>query len=296
MTVRVLEDLEVFTPLGIRFRDPVLDRSIVDGLEVSATPPSGPRTPTRAVRTRADVWVFRWLPGLRAIEYPAAGAAGADASPPPRQPFIVTVDDGLERFLPIAFEVQLPLPYRGVFLAGGADGSPPEPIAGVPLFSAPTRHVDERLTAGRGTLRDADTGEPARWALVRVDTPHGRTFHGMADAEGRFAAMFPPPPLAAGVGGSPATLGDGVPVAERGWDVTVQVQYDPARLAALARARVPAYRSLLDQRAGALWAVAPSDGGAAQGALALHLDFGEELILRTEGRSVQLVSAAPGSP
>jgi hypothetical protein len=93
-----------------------------------------------------------------------------------------------------------------------------------------------------------------------------------------------------------AGLGDGVPVGERGWDVTVQVRWEPGRLSPLPRAAVPEYRSILDQRPGALWAAAPADGGAAQDARALHLDFGEELILRTEGRSVQLVSAAPASP
>ncbi len=296
MSVRVLEDLEIFTPLGIRFWDPVLERSVVDGLVVEATPPTGPRTRATALRTRADVWVFRALPGMRAVEHALPDPGFSDASPPKRRPFVVAVSDALERFLPVAFEVQLPLPYRGVFLAGGGDGSPPQPISGVPLFSAPTRRADERLTAVRGTLEDVDSGAPAAWALVRVDAPHGRTFHGMADADGRFAAVFPPPPLVEGFGGSPASLGDGVPVAERGWDVTVQVRYEPGRLSALPRASVPEYRSILDQRAGSLWSVAPSAGGAAQDALALHLDFGEELILRTEGRSVQLVSAAPGSP
>ncbi|HUL57817.1 MAG TPA: hypothetical protein VLU43_01000 [Anaeromyxobacteraceae bacterium] len=296
MSVRVLEELEVFTPLGIRFWDPVLERSVVDGLVVEATPPRGPRAPATALRTRADVWVFRWLPGMRAVEHVLPDPDFSDASPPRRRPFVVAVSDTLERFLPVAFEVQLPLPYRGVFLAGGADGSPPQPVAGVPLFSAPTRRADERLTAVRGTLQDADSGAPASWALVRVDAPHGRTFHGMADAGGRFAVVFPPPPLVEGFGGSPAGLGDGVPLGERGWDVSVQVQYEPGRLTSLPRADVPEYRSILDQRAGSLWAEPSSAGGSPGDSLALHLDFGEELILRTGGRSVQLVSAAPASP
>ncbi len=296
MTVRVLEELHLFSPLGIRFWDPVLERPVRDGLVVEATPPGGPRTPARALRTRADVWVFRALPGMRAVEHGQPDPGFSDASPPRRRPFVVSVSDALERFLPVAFEVQLPLPYRGVFLAGGGDGSPPQPVAGVPLFSSATRRVDERLTAVRGTLVDADTGGPAAWALVRVDAPHGRTYHGMADASGRFAAVFPPPPLAEGFGGSPPWLGAGVPVAERGWDVTVRVQYDPGRLSPLPRAEAPEYRSILDQRQGSLWSTAPEDGGAPQDDLALHLAFGTELILRTAGRAVQLVAPAPGSP
>jgi hypothetical protein len=296
VNVRVLEALEVYTPLGIRFWDPVLQRSVVDGLEVKATPPRGLRTPATASRTRSNVWVFRWLPGMRDVEHGLPDPEGADASPPRRRPFVVAVKDPLERFLPVAFEVQLPLPYAGVFLTGDGEGSPPQPVDGVPLFSAPTRRVDERLTAVRGTLKDADTGAPAAWALVQVAAPHGFVYLGMADAEGRFAVMFPPPPLAEGFGGSPATLGEGVPIGERGWAVSVSVRYQPGHLASLPRTAVPEYRSILEQRAGTLWSMTASAGGAATDVLALHLAFGEELILRTAGRSVQMISAAPSSP
>jgi len=87
-----------------------------------------------------------------------------------------------------------------------------------------------------------------------------------------------------------------VPVAERGWDVDVRVQYEPGRLTAPPRAEAPEYRSILDQRQGSLLDTAPEDGGALRDALALHLAFGTELTLRTAGRSVQLVAPAPGSP
>jgi hypothetical protein len=296
MSVQVLEELEVFTPLGIRFWDPVLDRAIVDGLQVRAWPWRGAGRPTPAARTRSNVYTFRWLPGMRPVEhaYPDPGFFGA--SPPQRRAFVVSAEDGAGRFLPVAFRVALPLPYRGVFLAGAENGSPPAARPGVALFSAPTRPTGERLTAVRGTLVDADSGAPAAWALVRVDAPHGRVFRGIADAQGRFAVTFPYPSLEEGFAGSPGSFGNGTPLGERGWDIDVSVYYEPGRLTPLPGTPIPEYRSILDQRQGSLWSLPASPSDVPQSALALRLPFGRELILRTAGLHVQLVSTALASP
>jgi hypothetical protein len=206
------------------------------------------------------------------------------------------VEDAARRFLPVAFEVRLPLPYRGVFLAGAESGSPPAAPPGVHLFSAPTRTAGERLTAVRGTLVDADTAQPAAWALLRVAAPHGRVFRGMADAQGRFVVAFPFPSLEEGFAGSPASFGYGTPLGERGWDISLAVHYEPGRLTPLPGTSIPEYRSILDQRPGSLWSMPAGPSDVPHAALPLRLPFGEGLILRTAGMSVQLVSAAPASP
>jgi hypothetical protein len=296
MEVRVLEEFEVFTPLGLRFWDGVLDRAIADGLEVRAWPAEQPAKVCAATRTRSTVYTFRWLPGMRPIEHRRPDPGFFDASPPGRRTFVVAVTDVLGRFLPVAFAVALPLPYRGVFLAR-SESSPVESAPpGVHLFSAPTRSIGERLIAVRGTLEDADRRAPAAWAMVRVDAPHGRAFHGLADAAGRFAVVFPYPSLAEGFGGSPASFGHGTPIGERGWDITVRVFYEPDRLTRLAGTAIPEYRSVLDQRQGGLWSLPPSPSDLPQPERGLRLSFGQPFVLRTGQAPVQLVSAAPASP
>lgn len=296
MDMRVLEELEVFTPLGLRFWDGTFDRAIVDGLEVRAWPAQRPAKLCRATRTRSNVYTFRWLPGMRPIEHKRPDPDFFDGSPQRRRAFVVAVEDVHERFLPVAFTVELPLPYRGVFLAR-TESSPVEPAPpGVYLFSSPTRSLGERLIAVRGTLRDADRGGPAAWAMVRVDAPHGRVFHGLADAKGRFAIAFPYPSLAEGFGGSPASFGNGTPMGERGWDITVRVFYEPARLTHVPGTSIPEYRSILDQRQGGLWNTLPSPSDAPQPERGLRLSFGQPLVLRTGEAPEQLVSAAPASP
>lgn len=296
MSVKVLEEIEVFTPLGIRFWDPVLDRAIVDGLQVETWPMRGPRRAIPAARSGSNVYTFRWLPGMRAVEYADPDPDFFDASLPRRRGFVVAVNDGARRFLPVAFEVALPLPYRGVFLASAENGLPSSAQPGVHLFSAPTRRTGERLTAVRGTLVDADTGGRAAWASIRIDAPHRRLFRGIADDQGRFAVAFPYPSLEEGFAESPASFGNGTPLGRRGWDIAVSVCYEPGRLTPLPGTRIPEYRSILDQRQGGLWSLPASPSDAPQSALALRLVFGQELVLRTAAMSVQLVSAAPASP
>jgi hypothetical protein len=290
MEVRVLEELEVFTPLGLRFWDGVLDRAIVDGLDVRAWPAEQPAKARVAARTRSSVYTFRSLPGMRQIEYKCPDPAFFDASPPGRRCFVLAVTDLLGRFLPVAFAVALPLPYRGVFLAQ-TQSSP-----GVHLFSAPTRRTGERLIAVRGTLHDADRDAPAAWAMVQVDAPHGRVFHGLADSEGRVAVVFPYPSLAEGFGGSPASFGNGTTIGEHGWDITVRVFYEPDRLTRVPGTAIPEYRSILDQRQGGLWSLPPSASDLPQPERGLRLSFGQPFVLRTGEAPVQLVSAAPASP
>lgn len=297
MSVRVVEELEVFTPLGIRFWDPVLARVVGDGLKVCAYPRSAPRQVREAFRTRSHLYSFRWLSGMRPVEHRERDPAFFDASPPGQRRFVVAVEDRAGRFVPVAFDVSLPLAYRGVFLSdaaamGGAQDAPP----GVYLFSTPTRPTGERLTAVRGTLVDADSGARAAFALVRVAASHGAVFHGLADEHGRFSVLFPFPSLEEGFASSPPNLGQGTPLRERGWDVTVSVFYEPGALEALPGTKLPEYRSILGQRRGSLWTDADGPSALSMDARTLRLSFGDELVMRSGGLSAQLVSPAPTSP
>lgn len=295
MSVRVLEEISIFAPLGIRFWDPVMDRTITDGLDVRAWPTVGPRRVTRGFRTRSGAFAFQSLPGLRGLER-SFDDDGPSASIPDGRPFVIEVRDTADRFLPVAFQVTLPLPYRGLFL-NGATGSPPlSTPAGVPLFSAPTRSKAEMLSAIRGTLIDADTGNPAAYARVRATLEGVRSWYGFADEAGRFAVIMPTPPLIEGFGGSPGSFGFGGPMGERTFDLLIEVFYEPSRLVELPGTAVPEYRSLLAQRQGAMWLVPPNPSDLPDPDRLVTVDVGQTVILRTFDQHEQFVTSAPASP
>jgi hypothetical protein len=233
---------------------------------------------------------------MRAIEHRYPDPDFFDASIPQRRAFIVTVQDQLERFLPAAFRVDLPLPYGGVFLAESSASVPDGSARGVYLFSAPSRRTDERLTAVRGELLDADTRAPVPWAHVVIGAPHGAVFHGLADASGRFAVLMPFPSLEEGFAGSPGSFGHGSPIGDRGWDLQLAVNAQPRALATLPGTPLPEYRSVLDQAPAEVWRVEPDPSANSDPQLSLRLQFGEQLIVRTGSLPELLVTPAPLSP
>jgi hypothetical protein len=208
---------------------------------------------------------------------------------------VVEVEDARRRFLPAAFAVELPLPYRGLFLVGAGAGSPAEPVPrGFLLHSAPSRPCPPWLAAVRGELAERDGGAPAAHAVVRVLISGEPVWHGLADAEGRFAVLLPWPTLAEGLGGSPA--GSQGPLSARSWSVRVEVLYEPGRREALPGTAVPDSLSVLRQGAAGVWPVGPDGGGTQETGWDGELAYGGELVVRTEGLARLLVSAQPGSP
>ena len=295
MSVQVLESISVFTPLGIRFWDGALDRPVVDGLQVRCWPESRASQKSTATRTRSDVYTFRWLPGMRPVEHDYPDPNHFDASVPGRRNFIVRVADAMERFLPAAFRIALPLDYPGVFRFGESLGSPIASAPGVPLFSKNTRRRGARLTAVHGTLVDSLSGLPAAWARLRVTTPTGRNVHGLADARGRFSVVFPYPPLAEGFSGSPGSFGSGSPLGERGWDITLRVNYEPAVLDTLPGTSTPDFTSILLQRPGGIWPLPPTPSDMPEPELPLHLPYGQELTVRTQGEGIHVLYVTPAA-
>ena len=130
-------------------------------------------------------------------------------------------------------------------------------------MSTPARVVPAGVAVLRATLRDADTGGPAAWALLETGT--GR---GVADARGEVAVLFPYPPLPS-FGGSPPSS-TRRPLLEEQWTVTIDGFYDR-----LPQDVTPDLCDLLAQRrADTLQSLSPPTAVAPQ-----TLTYGRELVV-----------------
>ncbi|MDX1655996.1 MAG: hypothetical protein R3310_12365 [Candidatus Competibacteraceae bacterium] len=294
--VRVLEELAVYTPLGIRFWDPVEDRQIRTGLEVTLWPTTTASPLVRAYRTRSDIYAFNGIPGLREQEYPSGDDPAPVGSPPQQRPFVLQVEDNRGRFLPVARQLQLPLPYRGLFPRSPADSPSRATAPGFLLYSAPTRPWPTWLAAVRGELWDFDADRPAAHARLqlRVDGRHRGT--GLSDDQGRFAVYLPYPALDEPAGASPPPLGQGS-LFDQSWPVELTVFYQPGLRQPLTGTPLPDYLSVLSQEAADIWQQAPEDSGPDATWLGT-LRYGEELIATTAGLPLPqlLVRPAQFSP
>ena len=112
--MKLLERQTIFTPLGLRFWDPVTDRQVGNDLVVTARPEEGSGPVMRAFRTASSVYAFQGLAGLREVEYPSEPRTRF-RSPPEQRGFIIEITDARKRFLPTLFTVQLPLAERGLY-------------------------------------------------------------------------------------------------------------------------------------------------------------------------------------
>ncbi len=201
--VRLMEQLTRNAALGVRFWDTAEGTSAIDGLQVSVFSRANPRVRTQAEVNRSGVYVAHRVPGMHAIEF--------DDAPPDvlwataTRPYRVEVRDPLDRFLPIAFDADLPV--RGVFTWAAPWLSPPQPIVlpgevgsppqllleRVPLFSTPTRPVPEPLAVVHADLRELGTERDAAWSLLGVSIDGETRGLGLADERGRVAILFPYP-------------------------------------------------------------------------------------------------------
>jgi len=271
--LEILEELSVFSPLGIRFWDPLLEAQIRDALHVTARPATGRGLVVKAFRTASDVYAFRKLPGL--LEY---GLEDATTS----HRFIIKVEDSRRRFLTAAFAVDLPLPYRGVFLSGAVSSPSVAPPNGFYLYSAPTRPIPSWLTAVRGELIDRDTGKPAAHAVIHI-TVGQKSWDGLADEAGRFVVLLP----------YPTPTNRKKPLFEQTWDIRAEIRYEPDRLEKLPDTTTPDYLSILTQAPAQLSIRQPENNAVASDKWLGKLQFCQELMLRTEGKSSLVIS--PGS-
>ena len=220
--------------------------------------------------------------------------------------FVITVSDSLGRFLPALFGVDLPLPYRGLFLSN-TTGSPNDVDARAYLFSAPTRPVGVGTAAVRVSLQDVDHNQPASYAAVRV-VVDGQTWTGIADDEGRALITFPSPLVRRLSLGSPPGSGQGSPSGMT-WPVSVEVLYEPSQFRMLLEGtpdvkwpwdQIPSLKSILDsQHTAVIW---QTEAGPPAADWTGVLTYGDELVLRTtltnpaELSPVLLISQTATSP
>jgi len=154
------------------------------------------------MRTRRASTLFNtsWL---IEVEYPRE-SVNVLASPPRALTFVIFVHDSLGRFLPQVFSVELPLPYRGVFLSNEVT-SPPDAAARAYLFSSP-RGLPERLCLRSCPIAGQVHRGTRAHAVVRLSVA-GTVWIGIADASGAVAVYFPYPALDRLSLGSPPGLG-----------------------------------------------------------------------------------------
>jgi hypothetical protein len=197
----VLETVQRHCALGLRFWDVSAATSQIDGLQIDVFPVLRPHLRRRAQPNLSFIYTVPGLAGLAAFEH-------GDVDPPaawavPLRRFRVEVRDPRGRFLPIAFDADLP--SRGIFhwrapwlsppqsiALPTETGSPPMPLLDrIPLFSAPSRSVPEPLAAIYAQLAFEDD-RPCAWALLQatIGDAHGL---GLADEQGRVAVLFPYP-------------------------------------------------------------------------------------------------------
>lgn len=202
-SVQVWETVMRHAPFGLRLWDIAAATHLVDRLEIDVVERSRATKRARAFVNRSGIYCALDVPGLRDFELGASDDAAAWNAA--LRPYRVEVRDPAGRFLPFAFDADLPA--RGLFnwLAPGT--SPPQPWASptehgsppsamverVPLFSSPSRPVPEPLAAVRAQLREFGMERPAAWCLLTVSIDAVVRGIGLADQEGRVAVLFPYP-------------------------------------------------------------------------------------------------------
>ena len=220
-----LETLSVFTALGIQFQDQALNMAVTDGLSVLAWLQGTDYPPVAAFRTASGNYAFQGLPCMHRVEYPDAQAVVG--SPVRKYPFVIAVMDTLQRYLPMAFVVELPLDYPGLFLSDRISSPVVSPGGGARayLFSAPTRSKSAGTGVVRANLWDLDINAPASFAAVEVFI-EGQRWTGISDQRGVIQIQFPSPMLQRLSLGSPPGSGQG-PASGMMWPVEVTVSYQP---------------------------------------------------------------------
>lgn len=208
MTVqlRPMEDLYRHAAIGVRFWDVARQTAQVDDLQVEVYARANPRRRKPMRPNLSQVYVGHAVPGLHDFEHadlqPPALWASAEAA---LRACRVEVRDPRGRFLPLAFDVDLPAPGLISFQAPwwsppqpivlpGTPGSPPQlMLERIPLFSSVSRGVPDASAVVYAQMRHTHTHRPAAWALLGVRIDGRRCGLGLADAEGRVATMFPYP-------------------------------------------------------------------------------------------------------
>jgi hypothetical protein len=231
--VLVLERITRNAALGLRFWDTPTATDLLDDLAVAVFPPANPLSRQPAVENPSGIYVAHKVPGLRAFEFGLNNPLAA--SPPDTVPRRIEVADPAGRFLPLAFDAALPAAGLFTFLAPWL--SPPQPVSlpslgglaplllveRIPLFAAPARPLPEPLGVVYAQLRSDVSQQAAAWCLLGVSLDGVLCGLGLADVEGRVAAMFPFPEPPRRALASPPSAHD-----DFAWDLTLSAFWSPA--------------------------------------------------------------------
>lgn len=206
VATRPLEVRARHAAIGVRFWDVACATSLIDGLQVEVFPRANPRARKPMKPNPSGVYVGHAVSGLHDFEYsdtdPPALWASAEAA---LRACRIEVRDPFGRFLPIAFDADLP--HAGLFTWNAPWFSPPQPIVlpdssgsppqlmleRIPLFSAPERALPDALAVVYAQMREPLTQRAAAWACLGVSIEGQRCGIGLADRQGRVAVMFPYP-------------------------------------------------------------------------------------------------------
>lgn len=278
---KVHEKIKVFTLLGIRFWDQAQNTMVSDYLEVSARPQKAKFPIIRAFRTFSGVYAFQELSGMKDMEYLTKNPF---MNPKDIRRFIIEIEDKMQRFLPVIFSVDLPLPYTGIFLVGDEYIPYDDGIPGFYLFSAPTRSASSGLAAVRGQLIERAANRPAAHAVLEIKV-NNRKWYGITDKQGCFAVLFPYPVFITTFSASLPDEQQPLPLNEQIWDLTTRVRYYPEALEYPGDEEKPELRSIFGQHPGVIWSTTELYSSE----MSSDLIFGQELILRTGGLSESIL-------
>ena len=113
--LRILERLTLTAPLGVTFHDTVTGLRVGTGLDVAVYQKAIPSSRAQMFPNPSGVYVLQHAPGLsRDFEF-GAGDDEFWSNLPQPAPYVMEVSDREGRFQPFSLEIDLPLPYRGVF-------------------------------------------------------------------------------------------------------------------------------------------------------------------------------------
>ncbi len=274
---------KLFTILGIRFWDVSAGRNVTGGLSVITYPDQGARIVSRAFKTVSGIYAFKNLPGLREIEFGASADELEEADL--HRKFIVEVTDQAERFVPVVFAVDLPLPERGLFpLPTG--GNPADDVPGFFMFSAPSRASELGWAVVRAHIAKRTTLKPAAHAVLEV-TVEGTPYTSIADEEGRVAVMFPYPAFRVNM--TDSLPEDKKPLHEYTWDLDIRVLYAPESQQFPRGSSIPLLTSILAQPE----ATQASTNVSVATVIAAQslLRYGEETVLLNTEQSLFLIES-----
>jgi len=204
IALRSLERVARNAGLGVRFWDVATDDVAIDGLRVEVFHRANPNARTMARPGPSGVYVAHRLPGLHDFEF-------TDAEPPQSlwpaatRPYRIEVSDPEGRYLPIAFDADLPA--RGLFTWLAPWLSPPQTIPfphvpgsppplmleRTPLFSAPSRPPPDPLAVVYAHLVEQGSARELAWTLLGVSIAGVPCGLGLADERGRVVVLFPYP-------------------------------------------------------------------------------------------------------